>query len=107
MLDPAPQLLGRQLSVVLDHRAVQYRLSARRAGSASAGTTTFRSAGAGHGKNFADMNLDADIIGYDFPDDGAQQMLGFERRGATLAKLRQEVAFAPLISLDNVSDIPS
>jgi len=25
------------------------------------------------------MHLDADIVGYDFPDDGARQMLSFER----------------------------
>ena len=79
--DAAPQLLWRQLSVVLtiEPYSTACRL-VEPVQQAKEGRLP-RSAGSGYGKNFADMNLDADIIGYDFPDDGAQQMLGFERRG--------------------------
>jgi len=63
--------------VRLGHWAVRRPPLAHRAGSAGGRLT--RSTRTNHGKNFTDMHLDADIVGYDFPDDGARQMLSFER----------------------------
>src|SRR6185437_1680397 len=38
-----------------------------------------RSTRTNHGKDFTDVHWEADMVGYDFPDDGARQMLSFER----------------------------
>ena len=40
-----------------------------------------RPARTNHGKNFASMYVGANAVEYDFPDDGARQMLGFKRGG--------------------------